>query len=125
MTFLVVDDSATMRTILRVFLERLGHHQVVEAGSVDEAMRRFDESVDFVIVDHVMPERDGLDLVRSLRSRPSTADLPILMISARGTDGSLRDTLRRARCGLLVKPFTPQSLGSMIEQHQHDEVRAA
>ena len=69
MRLLVVDDSSTMRRIIRNTLERLGHTDVVEAEHGVEAWEKLsaDESIKVVITDWNMPEMNGLDLVKKIR----------------------------------------------------------
>lgn len=115
MKFLVVDDSATMRRIIVNSLQRIGFDSCVEAGDGAEALSRFDGSVGFVITDWNMPNVGGLELVRSIRSRPDGASVPIIMVTTRSVR---EDIMAAAQAGVnnyIVKPFTPQVLKEKID----------
>src|SRR5690606_16651028 len=84
MIALVVDDSRATRTMLRGMLSKLGF-DVVEAGHGVEALQRLEtleDEVSFALVDWNMPEMDGLELVKSLRSERRYAELPVMMVTA-------------------------------------------
>lgn len=86
--FLVVDDLLTVRRIIVALLELLGHTAVIEAEDGAHALELLQKQhadgapVDFVITDWNMPVMDGIGLVRAMRSREETHDLPVLMISS-------------------------------------------
>jgi|SRR5690606_18111005 len=116
MKFLVVDDSATMRRIVVNSLHRLGYSEILEAQDGREALDCFDESVQFVITDWMMPNMSGTDLARVLRSRDDGRFVPILMITARGTREDIIAALEAGVSSYVVKPFTPQILKEKIDQ---------
>src|SRR5690606_18874596 len=110
MKFLVVDDSATMRRIVVNSLHRLGYSDILEAEDGRDALERFDTSVKVVITDWMMPNMSGTDLTRILRSRDDGRDVPILMITARGTREDIITALEAGVSSYVIKPFTPQTL---------------
>ena len=114
MKFLVVDDSATMRRIVINSLQRIGFTDVVEAEDGQEALKRFDASIGFVITDWNMPNMTGIDFARALRSQG--ASVPILMVTTRSVK---EDNVAAVEAGVnnyIVKPFTPQVLKEKIDQ---------
>jgi two-component system chemotaxis response regulator CheY len=82
-TALVVEDSPTMRQMLRIALRRIPGLKVVEAGDGVEALRRLDEGVrpDVILTDINMPEMDGLRLVKWLQGNLAWGDVPIVIIT--------------------------------------------
>ncbi len=113
MKFLVVDDSATMRRILVNSLQRIGFADIIEAGDGQEALDRFNSSVQLVITDWNMPNMTGAELAKALRDRGE--QVPILMVTARS---GREDILRAMEAGVstyIVKPFTPQILKEKID----------
>ncbi len=113
MKFLVVDDSATMRRILVNSLQRIGFTDAIEAEDGEEALDRFDASVQFVITDWNMPKMTGAELAKALRDRGE--QVPILMVTARS---GREDIIRAMEAGVstyIVKPFTPQILKEKID----------
>ena len=115
MKFLVVDDSATMRRIVVNALQRIGFHDIVEAGDGQEALLKFDSSVKFVITDWNMPHMSGTELTKVLRSRPDGAAVPILMITARSVREDILTAMEAGVNNYVVKPFTPQTLKEKID----------
>src|SRR5690606_25601547 len=113
--FLVVDDSATMRRIVVNSLHRLGYDSIVEAGDGREALDRYDSSVRFVITDWMMPNMSGTELARALRARSGGRDVPVLMVTARGTRDDIMSALEAGVSRYVVKPFTPRTLKEKID----------
>jgi len=117
MKFLVDDDSLTMRRIVVNALKSLGYEQVVEASDGKEAITKLTtEGSTFVITDWNMPEMNGLDLSRWLRSNAQYENIPILMITTRGNKDDVIEAMKARVNNYIVKPFTPQGLKEKIEQ---------
>jgi two-component system chemotaxis response regulator CheY len=117
MKFLVVDDSLTMRRIVVNALKSLGYEQVTEAGDGKEAIAKLTaEGATFVITDWNMPEMNGLELARWLRSNAQYENMPILMITTRGNKDDVIEAMKARVNNYIVKPFTPQGLKEKIEQ---------
>lgn len=112
---LVVDDSITIRRIILNALKTIGYSDVVEAANGKEALERINDGVNFVITDWNMPEMNGLDLTKQIRTSPGSNDLPILMITTRGTEADVVDALQAKVNSYIVKPFTPQELKDKID----------
>lgn len=106
----IVEDDEDTREFLRIALNRRGYG-VVEAGSVEEALSLINfDTVDLCLVDMTLPGQDGTALVRTLKSRPALASLPMLMLTARAEE-SARAEAEQAGCdGYLVKPVSLEAL---------------
>lgn len=116
MNFLVVDDSPTMRRIVRNALREIGHADATEAGHGAEALQQMEaHPVDFVITDWNMPTMSGLDLARAIRAHPRWNALPILMITTRGTQEDVVAAMQARVNSYVVKPFTPETLREKID----------
>ena len=115
MKFLVVDDSATMRRIVINSLQRIGYTDTIEAGDGQDALAKFDGSVQFVITDWNMPNMNGTDLARALRAREDGRSVPILMVTARSVKEDILTALDAGVNNYVVKPFTPQVLKEKID----------
>ncbi len=110
-TILVVDDSATMRRMLMATLRSLGEVRFEEAASGLEAIERLAVgSIDLVVLDLNMPDMHGLEVLRFVRTHPSFAELPVVILTTRD-DGESRRSAQRAGATLyLTKPFSPDTL---------------
>lgn len=115
-TILIVDDSRTVRTMVRGALEA-EHYQVVEAPDGASALKTLEASpADMVITDVNMPEMDGIHLVKAVREMPSYRFTPILVLTTEdGVDMKQRGREAGAT-GWLVKPFDPERLRQTVLQ---------
>jgi CheY-like chemotaxis protein len=110
---LVVEDKDYFRDILGETLELGGHH-VSLAGSGKEAVILCQElAIDLVITDLLMPDMDGLELIRSLRQ--SHPNLPVIAISG-ASNGRLKVATELGAVGTLEKPFTASDLLAMVDK---------
>ena len=117
MKILIVDDSITIRRIIINALKTIGQTDIVEASNGKDALAKLSgTAVDFVITDWNMPEMNGLDFTKAVRSGPATAELPILMITTRGTESDVIEALQARVNSYIVKPFTPQELKEKMDE---------
>jgi two-component system, chemotaxis family, chemotaxis protein CheY len=114
--FLVVDDSLTMRRIVVNTLKTIGYADMIEAGDGKEAMAKLlSEGADFLITDWNMPEMNGLELTRWVRSARHLAAMPILMVTTRGNKEDVIEAMKARVSNYIVKPFTAQGLKDKID----------
>ena len=115
MKFMIVDDSPTMRRIVRNALRQIGYSDVVEAEDGQKALETLHTTpCDFVITDWNMPNMNGLDLTKSIRSHSQYGELPILMITTRGMQEDVVAAMQARVNNYIVKPFTPEVLSEKI-----------
>ena len=113
---LVVDDSSTMRRILKTTLARIGFENVSEAANGAEALTACSENpFQVVLTDWNMPEVDGLELVTKLREKDEYAKVPIMMITTEGGKQDVVEALTRGVNDYVVKPFTPDVLKEKMD----------
>lgn len=116
MKFLVVDDSPTMRRIVINALRGFGYDDLLEAADGNEAIAKLEaEKVDFVITDWNMPVMNGLELTKQIRTSPSLAKIPVLMVTTRGLKQDIIEALQAKVNNYIVKPFTPAVLKEKID----------
>jgi two-component system OmpR family response regulator len=112
---LIVDDDAEIRNLLGRYLEKNG----LRATAVGDgrAMWRAleDGAIDLLVLDLMLPGDDGLTLCRQLRARPAHADLPVLMLTARGDETDRIIGLEMGADDYLPKPFSPRELLARIK----------
>ena len=110
-TILVVDDDPIVRDVVVRYLERDGHRTLVagDGNHADELLRR--EALDLVVLDVMLPGRDGLALSRSIRSRSS---LPIILLTARGEEADRIVGLELGADDYVTKPFSPRELAARV-----------
>ncbi|AJD06762.1 chemotaxis regulatory protein [Campylobacter lari] len=117
MKLLVVDDSSTMRRIIKNTLVRLGHKDVLEAEHGVEAwdLLSKNDDIKILITDWNMPEMNGLELVKKVRAEEKYADMPIIMVTTEGGKAEVITALKAGVNNYIVKPFTPQVLKEKLE----------
>ena len=107
---LIVDDDARVREYVRVNLEMEGY-TVREAGSAEQGLEVLEEvSPDLVLLDVMMPEVDGWEMLRRVRERHGTDAMPVVMFSGKVDEAAAGDATARGAQGFLGKPFDPQQL---------------
>ncbi|MCK5558235.1 MAG: response regulator [Candidatus Hydrogenedentes bacterium] len=109
-TILIVDDVKMMRTVLRHVLEQGGYNVVEAQNGADALLELKQHPVDLVISDIVMPDMNGLKLVEQIRSLPSSANIPILMCTARGDRDTVLESAQLNVHGYIVKPVDEHML---------------
>ena len=111
MKILVVDDSSTMRRIIKNTLNRLGYKDLYEGEHGLEAWNVLENNdIDVLITDWNMPEMNGLELVKKVRAEEKYADMPIIMVTTEGGKTEVITALKAGVNNYIVKPFTPQVL---------------
>jgi two-component system, chemotaxis family, chemotaxis protein CheY len=115
MRFLIVDDSSTMRRIIINTLTKLGYQSFLEAGNGKEGLDRLGAGpVDMVITDWNMPEMNGIDFVRHLRSREDGRAVPVLMVTTNAANADVSEALKAGVNNFVVTPFTADTLKEKI-----------
>lgn len=113
MRILVVDDDQDTRLVLRDWLNWLGH-DVVVAASGPEALQQLSESqFDGVLLDLIMPEMNGLEVLRHMRARGLTT--PVIIVSGYENFGA--NILEEGAQAFLVKPIDRGSLEASLSRH--------
>lgn len=111
---LLVDDNADMRDYVRRLLSQQYDVEAVRDGLAALAAIR-QRRPDLVLTDVMMPELDGFELLRSLRTDPHTQELPIILLSARAGEESRIEGLAAGADDYLIKPFSARELLARVE----------
>ncbi|MGD8822281.1 MAG: response regulator [Anaerolineales bacterium] len=114
---LVVDDSPTIRKLVAMTLGKRGFEVVAAADGMEALARINDGAPDLILLDITMPRMDGYQLCRTIKGNHTIDHIPIVMLT--GKDGFM-DKVRGRMVGsegYLTKPFQPDELVRMVEQH--------
>ena len=115
---LVVDDEEDIQELVKYNLEREGY-TVTCAGTGEDAIRiARDASIDFIVLDLMLPGIDGLEVTRTLKREASTSAIPILMLSAKGEEADIVTGLELGADDYVPKPFSPRELIARIRAVQ-------
>jgi DNA-binding response OmpR family regulator len=110
-TILVVDDEPAIVQVIRQRLEQEGF-QVLEGGAGDAALAALAASPDLMVLDLMLPDTDGLEVLRRLRREGS--DLPVIILTARDDDVDVVVGLELGADDYMVKPFNPRELVARV-----------
>ena len=115
--FLVIEDSPTMRQLIRFALNRLSQIEIVEAADgVDGLKKLSSNEIDLILTDINMPVMDGIKLVTLVRSNETFKDIPIIIIT---TEGAREDKDRAMALGAdayITKPIQANDLLATVKR---------
>lgn len=111
---LVVEDDADIAELLRHYLERAGHTVALLTQGSDALQRVRSEQPDLVILDRMLPGLDGLEICRLLRAKPATADLPVMMLTARAEESDRIVGLELGADDYITKPFSAKEVVARV-----------
>lgn len=114
---LVIDDNTDLLRMMRLILQERGKHEVVlSADGADGLSRALTSPPDLAIIDVMMPGITGYDIVRRLREQPQTAEIPILILTARGQMIDRQTALQAGANDHMAKPAAPQALLDKVNE---------
>lgn len=115
-TVLAVDDSPSIRQMIKVTLGPVGY-TVIEAGDGAEGVAKAKaNALNLVITDLNMPVMNGLDMIKNLRTLPSLTGVPILFLSTESDDGIKQQAKAAGATGWITKPFKPEQLVAVVSK---------
>ena len=108
------DDEANIRRLIGILLRS---YELSEAQDGKRALELIREiQPDLVLLDDMMPEMTGLEVIDAVRGNPLTASIPIILLSAKGQRNEIEHGLQRGATRYLVKPFESQALRECVAQ---------
>ena len=120
--FLVVDDFATMRKIIKKVLAELGYNQIEEADDGKPALELLQKAhaagqpFGFVISDWNMPGMTGIDLLKACKEQPHLKTLPFMLVTAESEQKNIIEAAKAGVSEYIVKPFNAQTLKAKLER---------
>lgn len=113
---LAVDDDKNILRLVQANLERQGY-QVVTAVDGKDALQKVDEErPDLIVLDVVMPQMDGFEVLQTLRRNPATRDIPVIMLTGRAEEADVFRGWQSGADMYLTKPFNPLELISFVKR---------
>jgi DNA-binding response OmpR family regulator len=107
---LVVDGEEVIRKLLRIHLAKLGY-EVEEAADGAEALEQLgNEGFDFLILDILIPNEDGWQVLKDVKSNLKTKDIPIIILTAKNGDSDMIKGYAMGASYYITKPFTKAQL---------------
>lgn len=114
---LVVDDEPTIVRLMEFILARQGHEMLVAVNGEEALEKIRAHAPDLVLLDIMMPRIDGYEVARLLRADPATADLPIIMLSAKAQEEDIRKGVDIGVDEYITKPFSPEHLVHVVADY--------
>lgn len=112
---LIVDDESAIREMIAVALEMAGY-ECLEADNARDAYTYIvDQRPDMILLDWMLPETSGIELARRLKREESTADIPIIMITAKTEEDNKVQGLEVGADDYITKPFSPRELVARLK----------
>ncbi len=124
-SILLVEDEHDIQDLLKFHLER--ENLVVEtADTGEDALQRLkSRTVSLILLDLMLPGIDGLEVCRRLKAQPETADIPIIMLTAKDSEADIVTGLEMGAADYVCKPFSPRVLMARIHAVLRRPVAAA
>ncbi len=110
-TILIVDDSSSLRTVVKIALVRAGY-DVIEAGDGKEGLSQLDKAgkVNLIVSDVNMPNMDGITFVTEVKKHPRHRFTPVIMLTTEGAEGKKDQGRAAGAKAWIIKPFNPPQL---------------
>jgi two-component system, chemotaxis family, chemotaxis protein CheY len=108
MRALVVDDSASMRAILRRTLQERGFEIVTSSSGIDALATLGQQKLDLVLIDWNMPGMNGFELLQRIRREPNYAAVKLVMVTTETNKAEMVHALNAGANEYIMKPFTPE-----------------
>lgn len=114
-TILIVDDEAPIREMISFTLQRNGFETREAEDGRDAQLKLAEERPDLILLDWMLPDISGVDLARRFKKEESTAELPIIMLTARAEEDDKVKGFDAGADDYITKPFSPRELSARIK----------
>jgi two-component system alkaline phosphatase synthesis response regulator PhoP/two-component system response regulator VicR len=113
---LVVDDERHIVRLVEVNLSRAGYDVATAYDGVEALEKVEEEEPDMIVLDVMMPRMDGFEVLKRLQADPDTADIPVIMLTAKAQDADIFRGWSSGVSSYLTKPFNPRELLTFVER---------
>lgn len=112
---LIVEDEKDILQLVKLYLDKEGYRTITAATGSEGLRQARAEKPDLVVLDLMLPEIDGLEVCKRLRSAPETAMLPIIMLTAKAEESDTVIGLELGADDYVTKPFSPKTLVARVK----------
>lgn len=112
---LLIDDDLQSLKLVGLMLQRRGYAIVAARGGVQGLAKAESDAPDLIILDVMMPDLDGFEVCRRLRSQPATSQIPVIMFTAKAQVGAKVDGFQSGADDYLTKPIHPDDLAARVD----------
>ena len=114
-TVLLIDDEAGARKLVKLLLEREGFRALTAANGAEGLILAKVERPDVILLDIIMPKMGGYEVLRHLNADPDTHDIPVVMLTAKGTEHDIATSFRLGGVFHVEKPYETKDLLQKIQ----------
>jgi DNA-binding response OmpR family regulator len=111
---LVADDDEDILTLVQLRLSRSGFEVIVARDGVEALRLAQERHPDLAVLDWMMPKASGLEVLRAIRANTETADIPVVLLTARASEADIQEGLDAGADDYIAKPFSPQELATRV-----------
>ena len=116
-TILIIDDEEDVKAIAKMGLEMAANWEVITASSGKEGLNTAEtQQPDVILLDFMMPDWDGKETLKQLKDNPNTANIPVILMTAKTQSTVESEIDNLAIVGVITKPFRPLQLPEQIAQ---------
>ncbi len=115
-TVLIVDDSMSIRQLVKATLLTKGYTVVDACDGVDALKKLGSQRVNLVISDVNMPNMDGITLLKAIKAKPEHRFTPVIMLTTESQEGMKREGQATGAKAWIVKPFQPELMLAAVEK---------
>ena len=112
---LIVEDEQDIAQLVQHYLQKEGFRSVTATSGVEAVKKVKEEKPDLIVLDLMLPEMDGLEVCKQVRSTPDTAMLPIIMLTAKAEESDTIVGLELGADDYVTKPFSPKALVARVK----------
>jgi two-component system, chemotaxis family, chemotaxis protein CheY len=114
---LIIEDSATMRSLIASTIEDMNGFELVEAGNGFEALKALpSQHFDMIITDLNMPDINGLEIIKFVKEHPAYKNIPLLVVTTAAGEEDRKKGLALGASDYVIKPFEPDDLKKVIRR---------
>ncbi len=117
MDILIVDDVETDRQLVGKVVSDAGHRPIYATDGEEAIARAKQLRPGLILLDVVMPKLNGFNACRKLKNDAETSNIPVVLVTSKGTDSDKFWGVKQGADAHIVKPFTPDSLLAMIRRY--------
>ena len=114
-TILMVDDEANARKVAKLILEREGYRTLTASNGEEGLVLAKVERPDVILLDVMMPKMSGHDMLKRLREDQDTQEIPVIIVTARGTEHDIATSFKLGAIFHLQKPYETKDLLQKIQ----------
>lgn len=113
---LLAEDEPNIATSLQFLLDRAGYDVRVQDNGAEALAAALDDPPDIMILDVMLPDMDGLQILQKIRAHPATGRLPILMLTAKGAKETQDTALESGADAFITKPFANTEVLAVVDR---------